>query len=187
MPIPPFDHNGVVPPHLGNPALPDQLSPYPTTLVELCQTLGTTADRRTILAGLLGLRAILRQLGLVDGFQWLDGSFMEDVESAENRSPGDIDVVTFVTYPPHPAFIQAGAPGEVLANRTAVRNQFRVDHQVVNLGWSTTAIVEHTRYWTGLFSHSRTNGVWKGMLKVELDAAADDAHAAQILAAANAP
>jgi hypothetical protein len=36
MPIPPFDLNLVLPPHLGDPTVLDELSPYPCTTVELC-------------------------------------------------------------------------------------------------------------------------------------------------------
>lgn len=187
MPVPDFDHNGVIPPHLGNPAVLADLSPFPSTSVELCEALGMTPERRAILQGLLNLRHLLRHVGLGQGFQWLDGSFMEDVEHAQNRAPGDIDVVTFVAYPLNAAFLQPGAPGAVLSDHAGVKNQFNVDHFVVNLIWPGDVIVEYTRYWAGLFSHSKATGVWKGMLRLELDAAADDAAAAQILAAANAP
>ncbi len=187
MPVPDFDHNGVIPPHLGNPVVLADLSPYPSTCVELCEALGTTPERRAILQGLLNLRGFLRHVGFVQGFQWLDGSFVEDVEHAENRPPGDIDVVTFVAYPMDAAFLLPGAPGGVLADRAGVKQQFRVDHFVVNLIWDGPTIVEFTRYWAGLFSHSKATGVWKGMLRLELDTAADDAAAVQILTAANTP
>ena len=36
----------------------------------------------------------MNSLGLVNGFQWLDGSFLEDVEIREQRSPNDLDLVT---------------------------------------------------------------------------------------------
>jgi hypothetical protein len=52
-----------------------------------------------------------------------------------------------------------------------------VDHFIVKLNWSGHDVVEWTRYWCGLFSHRRLDGVWKGMLKVDLDTAADDAAA----------
>jgi hypothetical protein len=34
-----------------------------------------------------------------------------------------------------------------------------------------------TRYWFGLFSHRRSDGIWKGMLQVRLEDVADDAAA----------
>jgi hypothetical protein len=43
----------------------------------------------------------LHAAGIIDGFQWLDGSFLENIESLESRSPRDIDVVTFYYLPPN--------------------------------------------------------------------------------------
>jgi hypothetical protein len=37
-----------------------------------------------------------------------------------------------------------------------------------------------TRYWIGLFSHRR-DGIWKGMLRMELNTAADDIAAGDFL------
>ena len=55
-PIPVFDHNLVLPPHLGDPVDRSQLSPYPCTTLNLCQRLGTTAERRAILGKFLDFR-----------------------------------------------------------------------------------------------------------------------------------
>jgi hypothetical protein len=57
--------------------------------------LGTTPARLTILDGFLQFRQRLRAAGLAVGFQWLNGSFLQDVERFEGRDPGDLDVVTF--------------------------------------------------------------------------------------------
>lgn len=53
-------------------------------------------ERRELLKGLLEFRSELHRIGLVDGIQWLDGSFIENVEEIEGRHPKDIDVVTFL-------------------------------------------------------------------------------------------
>src|ERR1035438_415874 len=81
MPVPDFDHNGVLPPHLGMPTERTQLSPYPAVSLEICAKLGTSPERRTILRGWLGLRTALRSLGFATGFQWVVGSFLEDCAS----------------------------------------------------------------------------------------------------------
>jgi hypothetical protein len=96
MPIPDFDHNGVLPPHVGNHAANrDCMSPYPCTSQELCTKLGNSGARLQILLGFFELRTALRQLGITSGFQWLDGSFTEDAERTRGRAPGDIDVLTY--------------------------------------------------------------------------------------------
>lgn len=179
MPIPDFDHNGVLPPHLGLPSEQSQLSPYPATVLEVCEKFGATSERRKILNGWLDLRQALRQLGYVSGFQWLDGSFMEDVEGRRGSAPNDVDVVSFllpaVAHNPDPNLIQ------ILANHAAAKQRYKVDHFVVILAWPGHVIVEQSRYWCGLFSHRRTDGVWKGMLKVDLGGQADDDVARQHL------
>src|SRR5438552_1910212 len=93
-PIPVFDHNLVLPPHLGDPVTSSQLSPYPCTTLDLCQRLGTTPERCAILGKFLDFRDRPRSEGLTNGFQWLDGSFLEDVETRESRPPKDLDLVT---------------------------------------------------------------------------------------------
>ena len=179
MPIPPFDSNLVLPPHLGDPRRSDQLSPYPCTTVELCQRFSGSPERRAILNGFLLFRQRLAALG-VHGFQWLDGSFLEDIETLESRHPGDIDVVTF--YVPTSLNFNTtvvSAFPEFVDNDMSKRN-FKVDHFAVDIGFNGFLTVEFARFWTGLFSHRR-NAVWKGMLRVELNTAADDTAAASLL------
>jgi len=68
-PIPVFDHNLVLPPHMGDPVNRAQLSPYPCTTLDLCQRLGTSPERRAILAKFQDFRDRLRSEGLTNGFQ----------------------------------------------------------------------------------------------------------------------
>jgi hypothetical protein len=96
MPIPAFSIDGVLPPYVGpgGPGgAPQDMTPYVATAVEVVLTLGTTPRRRTILGRWLDHRAALRGLGFQRGFQWLDGSFVEQKE------PNDLDIVTFVFRP----------------------------------------------------------------------------------------
>ena len=173
MPIPPFDTNLVLPPHLGNPTEPTHLSPYPATCVELCNRFGTSPERREILNGLLRFRAILQQAGFLDGFHWLDGSFLEEIETRESRHPRDLDVVTFYLSP-DPAFsARVAASHPILFAAADIRAQYRLHHYFVDISWNPVFTVEYVRYWTGLFSHRR-DGVWKGMLKIGLNSPADD-------------
>lgn len=178
MPIPPFDGIlNVLPPHLGDPRVPAHLSPYPCTVTEVCERFATSEKRKQILGGFLSLRKMLLSLGL-QGFQWLDGSFLEDIEAQGNRDPGDIDVITFVETPNDPVGLRTTIASTTpdLLSRKAIKDAFSVDHFLVSLGSPPAAIVENTRYWYGLFSHRR-DGVWKGMLRVKLSDQTDDASA----------
>jgi hypothetical protein len=181
MPIPTFDGIlNVLPPHLGDPSLPQDLSPYLCTTAELCHRFATSAARKTILEGFLNLRAELLGLG-IRGFHWLDGSFLENVEIQEHRDPGDIDVVTFIGHPGDLPSIQSVlTPRRDLCDRGLAKATFRVDHFLIPLCSAPEAVVEHTRYWYGLFSHRRDR-TWKGMLRVELNTKADDDPAWQVL------
>lgn len=186
MPIPPFDHNAVLPPHLGDPRQPDELTPFPATSEEVCQRFATSPERRAILSGWLDFRRQLTALGVTHGFQWLDGSFLEDVEATRSRPPKDLDVVTFYAAPaglsPLDLFAVLDLHLPEFFDPAAAKARFCLDHFGVHLGLGGAALVEHTRYWTGLFSHRRDD-VWKGMLRIELHTPGTDTAAAGILAA----
>ncbi len=187
MPIPRFDHNEVLPPHLGDPRKRDELTPFPATSEEVCQRFATSAERRAILAGWLSFRQELKKLGITSGFQWLDGSFLENVEATEGRPPNDLDVVTFYFSPvgvnPKDLLdlrnaIIASLPE--FFDRAACKRRFKLDHFGIHLGTRGTALVDNTRYWAGLFSHRR-DGAWKGMLRIELNTDPSDSEAAKLL------
>jgi hypothetical protein len=181
MPIPAFDSIlNVLPPHLGDPRQPADLSPYQCTMEELCDRFATSARRKEILEGLLKLRKELFRRG-IKGFHWIDGSFLEDIESHEVRDPGDIDIITFVSEPIDLLALSAIVPRtDPLLNRTHTKATYSVDHFLIGLGHPPHLLVDQSRYWYGLFSHRR-DGVWKGMLKVGLADANDDAAATVVL------
>lgn len=182
-PIPDFDQNLVIPPHVGDPVDPGQLSPYPCTTLDLCQRLGRTPERRSILGKFLDFRQRLLGEGLNNGFQWLDGSFLEDVERRENRAPKDLDLVT-VFWGYDRAFLQGLATRfREFASPSLARISFNLDHYCLDAGYDPAVTLEQTRYWMLLFSHNR-EGVWKGMLRIELNTPADDKAARQALAKA---
>jgi hypothetical protein len=148
MPIPAFDGIlNVLPPHLGNPANPADLSPYPCVALELCNRFATTPTRKHILEGFLDLRAALFGLG-IQGFQRLNGSFVEDIEAQEGRDPGDIDVVTFVANPLDPAALNGAivAAKPNLLSPSYVKATYHVDHFLVPLGSHPVLVVDQTRY-----------------------------------------
>lgn len=183
--IPPFSLSGVLPPYVGvSPADPTGLSPFDTSMRELAETFGTTADRADILRGLIALRDNLRNLGITDGYQWCAGSFCEDVEKLQGRSPRDIDVVTFFVRPFHDnddaawsAFV--GANLAVFdANQT--KTTFKCDAYFVDANSPPHSMIAQVTYWHGLFGHQRVSHLWKGMLRIPL--ISDDTHALQYLA-----
>ncbi|WP_212004826.1 hypothetical protein [Chitinophaga sp. HK235] len=179
-PIPPFDHNRVLPPHLGNPTSRADLSPYDCTIVELCNRFATSAERKEILMGLVSFRLRLNSFGVSDGFQWLDGSFVEDIESQEGRAPKDVDVVTFFKGIPLPNQHQLLQVFPEFGSAYESKQKYKVDHYAVDYGFRPDITVESTRYWIQLFTHNR-NGIWKGILKLPLNTPNEDQQALAFL------
>ena len=165
MPIPAFDHNDVLPPHVGDVTNSANMSPYRVTSLEVTKRLGTSRERAVILRGWLDLRADLRRLTFPGGFQWLDGSFLEDVEKIRGVPPNDLDAVTFFQSPLGPVDPALAA---VIKDHAATKSRYRVDHYLVPLADKPERLVDQTRFWFGLFSHQKATAVWKGMLQVDL-------------------
>lgn len=171
MPIPAFDSIlNVLPPHLGSPTERLLCSPYNCTMLEVCERFGHSVARIEILRGVLSLRSQMQLLG----FQWFDGSFVEDIESQENRDPGDADVVTFVDADSTSLASAINAYDQRLLDRDFVSASYRADHFWIPLKAAPIALVDNVRYWYGLFSHRRDQ-MWKGMLRVPLSPNDDNA------------
>jgi hypothetical protein len=88
-PIPAFDSRGLLPPYIGPDGATADRSPYEATMTEIVPALGTTPHRRSLVRGLLDYRALLTRLGYTVGLQFLNGTFVENVEGREGRPPND--------------------------------------------------------------------------------------------------
>jgi hypothetical protein len=162
------------------------MAPFRTSLREVVERFGTSATRLTLLNGLIQYRAALANIGLVEGFQWLDGSFTENVEAREARGPRDIDVITLYRRPAHLRTDRAGWQALVGANRElflppVVKLTYNCDAYMIDLDSSNPfSLVDQVRYWFGLFSHKR-NGIWKGMVQIPLCPPGADAAVAALV------
>lgn len=179
-PIPNFDHNLVIPPYLGSPIKMDDVSPYKCTSLELCEKFATSPKRIEILRGFLAFRERLNTYGLANGFQWLDGSFLEDVETREQRPPNDLDLVTI--YWGYDLAFQDNLFQNFTEfwNSELSKQTYYLDHYPFDAGTSPSFTVNYSRYWVQLFSHNR-DSVWKGMLQISLNTPNEDAQALQLL------
>ena len=107
------------------------------------------------------------------GFQWIDGSFVENVESLRARAPEDIDVVTFY-------YVPDGHTEETLYNENmqifdgdAAMDKYSLDSYLVALNPENMEdVVSLSAYWYGVWSHTR-RGQWKGYLQIDLASAYD--------------
>ena len=187
-PIPPRDTLGLIPPiRPGAPGHDRDRSPYAARLADVVRRFGGTSDRRIILRGLLRFRAGLREIGISEGFQWLDGSFFEDVEATGGRSPNDIDVVTFSELGDEVLQQSRYAESPELFDHIAAKLNFSVDNYFVELGAPLARDdVRNIGYWYSLWAHRDEDQRWKGFVEVELGADGD-ADALALLDAFDAP
>jgi hypothetical protein len=169
--IPDFNHSHVLPPFLGQSHSSASASPYEVAATELVARFATSPERIALLSGLFAYRAGLNALGFIDGFQWLDGSFVENVELFRSQAPHDIDVVTFVHPPTGKTANEISAmmqQNPQLFNRQQCRDQFGCDTFLVRLNVPAQRLVRETTFWHGFFSHRRGDQVWKGLLQLPL-------------------
>lgn len=148
-------------------------SPYRIDLASFMNRFAFSPARRKLCRKLLSFRKDLHQTGIRSGFQWLDGSFLENIEVIEQRDPRDIDVVTFY-HPPHgeneeslyEKYNLLFAPGKVKIN-------YAIDNYYHTLGKKLDATqVRKISYWYSMWGYRR-DGYSKGFVEVSLDPSQD--------------
>ena len=163
--IPEWNRDGALPHILPgvDASSPDSRSPYGVSPIELVDRFATNPIRSEILQGFFNYRAALNSLGIERGFQWINGSFVENVEEDEDResqSPGDIDVVTFY-YPPNTDFSEYR---HIFDNERA-KATYHVDAFGFQLDQPLTPVrVRLISYWYSMWSYRRNDLQPKGFL-----------------------
>ncbi|MBF0136002.1 MAG: hypothetical protein HQL65_07160 [Magnetococcales bacterium] len=166
--IPHWNIAGVIPPVNSARGNSSDRSPYPVSLLDLVERFSTSPERMKILDGLLRCRAALHGLGLTQGFQWLNGSFLEHVEKLEKRSPRDIDVVTFYHLPPGETQRSLIEKNATLFDLQQSKNIYFVDHYLQQMrSDQLERLVTKSVYWYSMWSHRRDKS-WKGYLQINL-------------------
>lgn len=182
MSIPAFDAQGMLPPFTGaNPTVSAQRSPYRCSMSELCSVLGTSEHRKRLLRNLIEYRTLIATGGYANGLQFIDGSFVEDIEHTESRNPNDIDVFS-ILIPPDPyrsdpkawqlnclAFWE-----QEIAAVAKNRERYSLDcYAFIPSFEDLGSFMERALYWYGLFSHKRVTHAWKGFVALPLNPADD--------------
>lgn len=179
--IPANTISGVLPPFVGETSADKaNVSPYEVEISDVILRYATSPERIEILTGLLEYRKALAEIGIAEGFQWLDGSFVEDVEMIRSRPPGDIDLVTFAHRPIQDlgTWMDVVDANVHLFDPEQTKETFHCDAYFVDLSLKPELLVSDTAYWFNLFSHQRgAAATWKGMIRVNL---ASDDHSAQV-------
>ena len=121
-----------------------------------------------MLSGLFDYRGDLQSAGIDRGFQWIDGSFVQNVEEAEGRGPNDIDIVTFLHLPDGHTEVTLAAAFPQVFNRRELKDKYGIDaYCAVLKADDLEGVVERAVYWYSLWSRTR-GGSWKGYLQVEI-------------------
>jgi len=173
--IPYWNEVGVIPPmDMSNPTSANR-SPYKTDIIKLVERYATSPQRIEILRGLIHFRKAIHNTGLVNGFQWIDGSFIENIELTGKRPPNDIDVVTFFRV--NEGDTQQNVIGRNLNLFSPEMAQwrketFKVDSYFQSLQVPSESLVEKTVYWYSMWSHRR-DLTWKGFIQIPLSPAQD--------------
>lgn len=182
MPIPAYDLGLVLPPFLGNrPGSSATQSPYDASTDELVHRFGTSPERNQLLRGLLQLRSELRAIGIFHGFQWIDGSFVEDKERRLGKAPKDIDVVTVFHRPAEHSEQKSWAKivdrNIHLFDPAYCKANFGCEAFYIDLGLRGHQIATQSAFWFSLFSHQRDTFRWKGVVRCQLGSVDTDCDA----------
>lgn len=177
MPLPSFNSNGILPPVAGSNPTDVERSPYIVNMSELVQIFGTTPTRRQLLKNLIVYRQLISSGGYTAGLQFIDGSFVEDVETHSQRDPQDIDVFSLLHVPARymqdqPAWQHGGFQfwAEEIQNQPRNKKRFQLDtYAALVEEFELLGLLQNVMYWYGLFSHQRDTFAWKGFVVVVLD------------------
>lgn len=172
MVIPAYTNEGVLPPVSGGPTSPYNRSPYQSNMDEIIERFNTSDTRKELLIGLIEYRRALFNVGFIQGWQWIDGSFVENVEQSRGFPPKDVDIVTFFYRPIRYNADEAkwksevqGLFGQFFGNAS---KKYLCDSYPIDLNESQLTIVQNVTYWFGLFSHQRITNTWKGLIQIPL-------------------
>lgn len=176
--IPDWNSQGVVPPiELLDPVSRNR-SPYLVSLETFIRHYALSPERIAILRGFLEYRVQLHVIGLTQGFQWLNGSFLENKELRLGTPPGDIDVVTFFELPSNLAEADLVSQNFWLfdpAQHEDLKHRFHVDSNFQPLYVPAERLVGGSNYWYGMWAHQRDTFIWKGFCQVSLSSGEDAA------------
>lgn len=166
--IPNWTMAGVIPPvHPHVQGHDPKRSPYECSLADFVKKFSKTAARIRLLEKFVEYRAELYRRGILNGFQWIDGSFTENVEDQQNRSPNDIDVVTYFLLPEGETQKTFWPKISDLFYKNA-KTRWSVDAYPYVLGKTVDALqIKQISYWYSMWSHKR-DSTWKGFVQVNL-------------------
>lgn len=173
--IPEWSIQGVLPPiRPGREAVHRDRTPYRSDIVGFVERFALTPARIELLKCFLEYRKAIHDIGIVTGFQWINGSFAEHIEIIGGRDPRDIDCVTFYAMPEGYTEETLYGKNPNLFEHSDVKSQFHVDSFYIDIAENLTQeLIDDLTYWYSLWSHQRDTFAWKGFIQIEIDPAQD--------------
>ena len=162
-----WNEDGLLPVEFNTASGETLRSPYRLTLPQFAERYGGSDGRLALLSSLLEYRAGLRGTGVVSWFQWVNGSFVEDVQQTRGREPEDIDLVTFYHLPDGRTADEFQEEHPVVFDWKTVERKWSLDSYCVPLnGDSVEDLLTAFGYWDHWWSHTK-HGVAKGFVRLE--------------------
>lgn len=173
MPIPDHNADGLLPAYGDDPRKRKLRSPFKATTEELVTRFATSEKRIILLQGLFEYRAKLRTLN-VEGVQWIGGSF---IDKNHNRDPGDIDIVTiYLREKDKERFFEQDDVIKYLKRNSV--SEYGIDGKFIEIHISdlesVMSLISMSVYWSGMFSHRKSDDKLKGFVEIELSIDTDD-------------
>lgn len=161
-----MNDDGFMPPVFGDLAAKENRSPYRLTLNDFVVRFAVSKERIELLLGFLKYRIMLRETGIQDGLQWINGSFVEVAELTRGRAPSDIDCVTIVTA------LDNARQNDIqkllsVEGKSNIKTNYLVDAYYMYIN-SMEPFLRDVLYWSGLFGHTKNSLRWKGFIEIEL-------------------
>jgi hypothetical protein len=175
--LPDWNSYGIIPPFNSAQPTGADRSPYVITFSDFVLRFTSSLERIEILKGLAEYRRELYSIGIVSGFQWVDGSFLEHVEHIRQTPPNDIDVTTFfyMGVLEEKRVLEKGIVqrNPELFDNQNLKQKYHVDGYCVNLDYQnyeeSIFSIKQCCYWYSLWSHQRGSFRWKGFVQISLD------------------
>lgn len=173
--IPDWRYDGLLPAVLDSGTTSSGRSPYAADASALVERFGHTKSRRDLIRKFFAFRNEVRNCGWHHGFQWLNGSFLTDVERLERgRAPGDIDVVSFL-YSSEATDLTAARHMASEEGHDDIKSRLQIDSYFVDLDVKTETVIDSAMYWQSIWGHRKGDYREKGFVKVTIDSCDDAA------------
>jgi hypothetical protein len=171
----------MLPPTIGDDPTTADRSPYFVTMLDFVRTFATSGERKALLRNLIAYRDLIAADDYQSGIQFLDGSFVENVEATRGRAPKDIDIFSMLHAPQKyladmSLWQSHGFPfwSSEIADLKKNQERFSLDTYALLIEEAPLGVMlQQVMYWNSLFSHQRETFAWKGFVAVSFDRAQD--------------